>query len=113
MYHFQLESLRLCLLGKEESANENIQWLCAATEWGSVLMGAVGGAAGLLGRRRRSEGGYRDTESGLDASFLWSHDKSGEDKGKVGTGNNHLKKKKRWGSMQSNKRGEREERKRS
>lgn len=47
MCHFQLESLCLCLLGKEESANENIQCLCAATEWGSVLMGAVGGAAGL------------------------------------------------------------------
>lgn len=49
MYRFQLESLCLCLLGKEESANENIQCICAATEWGSVLMGAVGGAAGLLG----------------------------------------------------------------
>lgn len=28
-----------------------------------------------------SEGGYRETESGLEASFLWAHDKSGKDKG--------------------------------
>lgn len=26
-----------------------------------------------------SEGGYRETESGLDASCLWSHDKSEKD----------------------------------
>lgn len=26
-----------------------------------------------------SEGGYRETESGLDASFLWAHDKSEKD----------------------------------
>ncbi len=26
-----------------------------------------------------SEGGYREMESGLDASFLWSHDKSERD----------------------------------
>lgn len=27
-----------------------------------------------------SGGGYRETEPGLDASILWSHDKSGKDK---------------------------------
>lgn len=35
---------------------------------------------------KASEGGYRETESGLDASFLWSHDKSGKDKGRGGGG---------------------------
>lgn len=33
---------------------------------------------------KASEGGYRETESGLDASFMWSHDKSGKDKGRGG-----------------------------
>lgn len=36
---------------------------------------------------KASKGGYRETESGLDASFLWSHDKSekeGEEGGRRG-----------------------------
>lgn len=40
--------------------------------------------AGWLLRDKEMEackGGYRETESGLDASFLWAHDKSGKDKG--------------------------------
>lgn len=28
--------------------------------------------------KAKMKGGYRETESGLDASFLWSHDKSGK-----------------------------------
>lgn len=33
-----------------------------------------------------SEGGYRETESGLDASFLLSHDKSEKEGGESGGG---------------------------
>lgn len=56
---------------------------------------------------KTSEGGYREMESGLVASFLWSHDKSGKDIGR------------RWGvryrvgrtckSQKRGKRGEEEE----
>lgn len=35
------------------------------------------------GAMKVSKGGYRETESGLEASFLWSHDKS-EKKGRDG-----------------------------
>lgn len=57
---------------------------------------------------KASEGGYRETESGLDASFLWSHDKSGKDKGRGGK----LREEKVERTCKAT-RGGREERKRS
>lgn len=38
------------------------------------------------------EGGYRETESGLDASFFWSHDKSEEERSRRRKQKSHARK---------------------